>query len=30
LLNLGSLLPLGLTGALLAWLALGRRREQNA
>jgi MFS family permease len=30
LLNLGSLLPLGLTGAALAWLALGRRKAQNA
>ncbi|MDP3606932.1 MAG: MFS transporter [Polaromonas sp.] len=27
LLNLGSLLPLGLTGAALAWLALQRRRQ---
>ncbi|MES2687489.1 MAG: MFS transporter [Pseudomonadota bacterium] len=27
LLNLGSLLPLGLTGAALAWLALQRRRK---
>jgi len=25
LLNLGSLLPLGLTGAALAWLAMGRK-----
>jgi MFS family permease len=30
LLNLGSLLPLGLTGLALAWLALGRRKGQNA
>ncbi len=29
LLNLGSLLPLGLTAAALAWLALDRRRAQN-
>ncbi|MES2361471.1 MAG: MFS transporter [Pseudomonadota bacterium] len=29
LLNLGSLLPLGLTGLALGWLALGRRRPQN-
>lgn len=28
LLNLGSLLPLGLTGAALAWLALRQRRPQ--
>jgi predicted MFS family arabinose efflux permease len=28
LLNLGSLLPLGLTGLALAWLALGQRRRQ--
>ncbi len=30
LLNLGSLLPLGLTGLALGWLALGQRRGQNA
>lgn len=30
LLNLGSLLPLGLTGAALAWLALQRRRQVSA
>ena len=30
LLNLGSLLPLGLTGLALGWLALGQRRHQNA
>jgi MFS family permease len=30
LLNLGSLLPLGLTGAALAWLALQRRRQATA
>lgn len=30
LLNLGSLLPLGLTGAALAWLALQRRRQTAA
>jgi MFS family permease len=30
LLNLGSLLPLGLTGAALLWLALARRGSQNA
>ncbi len=30
LLNLGSLLPLGLTGAALLWLALKRRGGQNA
>ena len=30
LLNLGSLLPLGLTGAALLWLALARRGGQNA
>ena len=30
LLNLGSLLPLGLTGLALGWLALGRRKHQNA
>ncbi len=30
LLNLGSLLPLGLTGLALGWLALQRRRHQNA
>ncbi|MFC5523305.1 MFS transporter [Polaromonas jejuensis] len=30
LLNMGSLLPLGLTGLALAWLALGQRRGQNA
>jgi MFS family permease len=30
LLNLGSLLPLGLTGAALAWLALQRRRQAVA
>jgi MFS family permease len=30
LLNLGSLLPLGLTGAALLWLALQRRGRQNA
>ncbi|MDP1952948.1 MAG: MFS transporter [Polaromonas sp.] len=30
LLNLGSLLPLGLTGAALAWLALQRRRQAAA
>ena len=29
LLNLGSLLPLALTGAALGWLALSRRRLQN-
>ena len=29
LLNFGSLLPLGLTAASLAWLALHRRRPQN-
>ena len=29
LLNLGSLVPLGLTGLLLVWLALQRRRLQN-
>jgi hypothetical protein len=28
LLNLGSLLPLGLTGAALAWLMLRQRRSQ--
>ncbi|NMM09794.1 MAG: MFS transporter [Polaromonas sp.] len=30
LLNWGSLLPLGLTGLALAWLALARRRRQEA
>jgi MFS family permease len=30
LLNLGSLLPLGLTGAALLWLALQRRGRRNA
>jgi MFS family permease len=30
LLNLGSLLPLGLTGAALAWLAVQRRRQAAA
>jgi MFS family permease len=30
LLNLGSLLPLGLTGAALAWLAVQRRRQGAA
>jgi predicted MFS family arabinose efflux permease len=30
LLNLGSLLPLALTALTLAWLALGRRKGQNA
>jgi MFS family permease len=30
LLNLGSLLPLGLTGVALAWLALQRRRQVSA
>ena len=30
LLNLGSLLPLGLTGLALAWLALARRRQPAA
>jgi MFS family permease len=30
LLNLGSLLPLALTGAALAWLAWGRRKGRNA
>jgi predicted MFS family arabinose efflux permease len=30
LLNVGSLLPLGLTGLALAWLALGQRKAQNA
>lgn len=30
LLNLGSLLPLGLTGLALGWLALKQRRYQNA
>ncbi|MCJ0765712.1 MFS transporter [Variovorax terrae] len=30
LLNYGSLLPVALTGAALAWLALGQRRPQNA
>jgi predicted MFS family arabinose efflux permease len=30
LLNLGSLLPLGVTGLALAWLAIGPRRRQNA
>jgi MFS family permease len=30
LLNLGSLLPLGLTGAALAWLAVQRRRQAVA
>ena len=30
LLNLGSLLPLALTGAALGWLALSRRRPQNS
>jgi len=30
LLNLGSLLPLGLTGLALGWLALGQRKHQNA
>jgi predicted MFS family arabinose efflux permease len=30
LLNLGSLLPLGLTGAALAWLALRRQRQAAA
>jgi MFS family permease len=30
LLNFGSLLPLALTAASLAWLALHRRRQQNA
>ena len=30
LLNLGSLLPLTLTGAALGWLALSRRRLQNS
>ena len=29
LLNLGSLLPLGLTGLALGWLALTQRRHQN-
>jgi MFS family permease len=29
LLNLGSLLPLGLTALLLGWLALMKRRQQN-
>jgi MFS family permease len=29
LLNLGSLLPLGLAGLALGWLALGQRRHQN-
>ena len=29
LLNLGSLLPLGLTGLALGWLALARRKPQN-
>ena len=28
-LNLGSLLPLGLTGLALAWLALGQRKHHN-
>ena len=30
LLNLGSLLPLALTGAALGWLALSQRRPQNS
>jgi predicted MFS family arabinose efflux permease len=30
LLNVGSLLPLALTGLALAWLALGQRKAQNA
>jgi MFS family permease len=30
LLNVGSLLPLGLTGLALAWLGLGQRRQRNA
>ena len=30
LLNIGSLLPLGLTGLALAWLALGQRRLRKA
>jgi hypothetical protein len=30
LLNMGSLLPLALTGAALLWLAAVRRRPQNA
>ncbi len=30
LLNAGSLLPLGLTGLALAWLAVGQRGRQNA
>jgi predicted MFS family arabinose efflux permease len=30
LLNLGSVLPLTLTGLALAWLALGQRKAQNA
>jgi MFS family permease len=29
LLNLGSLLPLGVTGCAIGWLALSRRRAQN-
>jgi predicted MFS family arabinose efflux permease len=29
LLNMGSLLPLGMTGLLLGWLALQQRRHQN-
>ena len=29
LLNIGSLLPLGMTGLLLLWLALQRRKQQN-
>ena len=29
LLNLGSLLPLGMTGLLLLWLALQQRKQQN-
>ena len=30
LLNLGSLLPLGVTALALGWLALRQRKEQNA
>jgi hypothetical protein len=30
LLNLGSLLPVALTGVALAWLALRQRADQNA
>ena len=30
LLNLGSLLPLALTGVALGWLALSQRRPQNS